>query len=175
MQGFVLHCALPDILNMIDVVRAVEPSFITNAQRNQRDFTLCDRYANWMQIAVKITSASYVSGGVIITIYFTVTNYLSGNGRPCIFLFLIGVDEYSTGLMILLQAYNFTLLLLVFMYVVPVDILSILAVMSVRFLSHRFEAEISELNRDLVGGNLTPLEMKQRLKEIILMHQRYVE
>lgn len=74
-----------------------------------------------------------------------------------------------------MYVYNFIILALVVLYIVPAEILVISAFVSQNFLSYRFVDEISDFNEDLEQGFLTPQEMKRRLKAIIVMYQEYIE
>lgn len=168
----VIHFVVSDIMNLFNVVRAIEPIFIANAKPKKNHFALCDRYADYLQNGIKTAIGLYGSALLILTIYFMVANNAM---RPSVCLYFIGFHENSTELLILLHVYNFIILPLVVFYIVPAEILVISAFISQNFLSHRFVDEISDFNEDLEQGNLTPPEMKRRLKAIIVLYQEYIE
>lgn len=175
LQGLVFNIAMHDILKLVDVVDAIKPIFIANGKPSGRHFELCDRFANRLQIALKALLAIYSLLVCAVEIPFMVESYMSGSMRPCVLAYFIGMKEYSTKWIILLHAYNYVMIYFVTMFFVTVDMLVVSAFLSVIFLSVRFETEVTAFNKDLESGRSTPEEMKQRMKDIILMHREYDE
>lgn len=172
MQAVVINFVVSDIMKLVNVVHAIEPVFIANTEPNKRHFRLCDRYANYLQIVPRAAMGLYGSCLTILIIYFMIAN----NGlRPTVCLYFIGFHEGSIWLLILLHIYNLLICFFVVLYIVPTDILVISAFVSHNFLSYRFENEITGFNEDLERGNLTPQEMRRRLKAIVVMYQEYIE
>lgn len=174
-QSFVLHIVLYDILRLFEVFRAIESILIANSKPNQRHFALCEQYAKWMAIIVRVPMITFPYLVGIITIPFMIKSYVSGSMRPCMFVYFIGIENYSSVLLIILHAYNYVMLWQVCLTVVCVDTLVFMTFLSLMFLSSHFEAEVSVFVDDSAGGELTSNDMKMRLRKIIFMHRNYVE
>lgn len=164
-----------DVLMPIDIIRVIEAIFIANKEPNRKDFALCEQYANWLVLGVKATIGTYVWIVGIIAVSLMVGSYMSGSLRSCLFVYLIGIREYTTELIVLFHAYGYAVLTLVVINIIAGDVLVILTFLSVMFLSVRFEREVLDFNDDLERGDWTASKVRRRLKELVLMHREYKE
>lgn len=166
---------------LLDILRFTGLIYEKNSNPKNKNYALCMRYAKMASVILKSTILCYIVIGFSVAAPNTIGYFMSGQLKPAMSQYIVGVKEYSQAILVLLHTQNYLMVPMVTFCIVTTDTLTFITFANISLISQELIAELNRFDNDLdievFGSNKIGMEpaIKRRLLEIIQMNQTYVE
>lgn len=158
---------------LLDVLFYINNIYHDNLLPNKKYSNLCKRFGRLTKFVVLITFILYIAVGSICSLPTMIEYFLNGNIVPCVYLYFVGVQEYSREGLIMLNVYNYAMLINVVPILVAVDTIIFMTFANFRLMTMLIESEINDFQLDLEQNRLTNDEIHCEFVRIIELCKKY--
>lgn len=124
---------------------------------------------------VKVVIVSHTTLHFGFVLLLLLDNFYDGAMAPILRVYLPGIDEHSYGGAIVLNAFNYVILLIGHLIVVPFDLLIYIIFINMLMVASIIAGRLGELRERLPDEKRNLTEIRNRLIQIIFMHKKYNE
>jgi hypothetical protein len=162
-----------DMQELLDVLFYINNIYHENLLPNKEYFNLCKRFGRLTKFVVLITFILYIAVGSICSLPTMIEYFLNGKIVPCVYLYFVGVQEYSREWLIMLNVYNYAMLINVVPILVAVDTIIFMTFANFRLMTMVIENEINDFQLDLEQNRLTNDKIRCEFVRIIELCKQY--
>lgn len=165
----------PDLRKIIDVGIFIIGVHKDNSKSMERDYTLCQRFAQLSETIVKLTPFAYVSLGILYQLPSIFKCHHIKNCEPSMGVYLPGMS-YLENYGLALQAFhNIVISLLDILIFTAFEMLIYIVFTNMLLISTIIVRELGDLRMALEKPDTSEYEIQCRLLKIIQMHKKYNE
>lgn len=146
-----------------------------NSHRAMRNYELCQKFARYSQMVIKIVPTIYCSTCLLYLIPSYIQYIRSGNYTPSLTIYLPGLDANQLLHVIALELINLATAIVNVFIVIVIDSHIYIVLINLTMISRIITSELNEFEAVLRDGIADGGEIKRRLTKIILMHKHYNE
>lgn len=165
-----------DLRHLIDILKYIVTVYKFNSKRNSKYYLLCEKYANYSQLIIKLIPISYFAAGSLVVGVSMYEYAATGILKPPFSLYFPNADGHTMpdGDMLMFMS-NICLMAVSIVSVSTYDILIQISFCNVPLLSAIIVQELHEVQEKLEHENMSRIEIKRRLLKIIVMQTKYKE
>lgn len=163
---------VPRLKPLIDICDSLIEVHESNSKFTMKYYGLCHQYADLTSRMIKIVLFAYF---IVIGLYtspYIVAYFGPTRVIPCMSL-IRGSGKMTAERFAMLLTYQYMILISCYLVLVAIDLLIIVVFVNLPMLTDIIIGQLRELNDVLAEGRESMQMIKQRLQQIIMMHNKY--
>lgn len=165
-----------DIQSLMEIAKFIEDIYKQNAKRRPRFYysILCQKYAKQSEIIQKALPKRYFLLHICYMM-LVFSNAFNEERVPLFHLYLPGINMHSMGGAIFVNVFNYVSITTVYFIMCSFDLLIFMIFTNMPMVSLVMIGHLDELREELLEEDRIPSDIKNRLIQIVVMHNKYNE
>lgn len=159
---------------LVGVLAHVQQIYDENSAPSCKYFKYCTKFIRLSRVVLVGTCATYVLCSAIVVMPTLVEYWFTDRIIPCMYVYFVGVTEYSNNVIVLLSLYNYLMLAMMVCHLMAIDLFIYMTFANIPLFALIIEAEIKDLEMALECNSLNAQMIQNKVKNIIdLCHRKY--
>lgn len=163
-----------DLRHFVNVIRYLETVYTANARSGSMHHMLCMKYANYTRKIFEIIPMLYFAASILFGLATIARPLYAGGVETPLLLYAPSISDdiqLDVPIFVINVVWLFHSTLIVCTY----DMLIYMTFFNIPLLATIIVNEVHELERKLIEGHMTHIDVKRQLVRIIRMHEEYKE